>query len=94
MCLEGKGTVTDRGAVEKNDTTRLSTFGNEDVKEAIAWLKETDTGFYRIEKTYREGIASMTSLAQDYSSISAYNSHRMEMWEGICFQQCSGPLTA
>ena len=74
MCLEGKGTVTDRGAVEKNDTTCLSDLYNEDVKEAIAWLKETDTGFYRIEKTYREGIASMTSLAQDYSSISAYNS--------------------
>ena len=47
---------------------------NEDVKNALAWLKETDTGFYRVEKTYLEGIASMTSLAQDYSSISTYNS--------------------
>lgn len=74
MCMEGKGTVTDRGAVEKNDTTCLLDLYNEDVKNALAWLKETDTGFYRVEKTYLEGIASMTSLAQDYSSISTYNS--------------------
>ena len=92
MCLEGKGTVTDRGAVEKTDTTCLTDLYSEDVKEALAWLKKTDTGFYRIEKTYREGIAAMSSLAQDYSSISTYNSMQNGNVKEFVFNSAPGLL--
>lgn len=92
MCMEGKGTVTDRGAVEKTDTTCLTDLYSEDVKAALAWLKETDGSFYRVEKTYLEGIVSMTSLAQDYSSISTYNSMQNGNVKEFAFNAAPGLL--
>ncbi len=45
-----------------------------DVDAALAYLRENDPGFSRLEKDYYAGSYCMDSLAQGYRGISAYNS--------------------
>ncbi len=45
-----------------------------DVDAALAWLKENDPTFYRLEKDYYAGSYCMDALEQGYHGISAYNS--------------------
>ena len=47
---------------------------SQDVQDTLAYLKETDPEFYRVEKDYSAGTISMDSLAQNYRGISTYNS--------------------
>ena len=45
-----------------------------DVDAALAWLKENDPTFWRLEKDYYAGSYCMDALEQDYRGVSAYNS--------------------
>ncbi len=45
-----------------------------DVDSALAWLKENDPTFWRLEKDYYAGSYCMDGLEQGYRGISAYNS--------------------
>lgn len=47
---------------------------SEDVQEALQWLKEQDTEFYRVEKDYSAGTIAMDALVQGYCGVSTYNS--------------------
>ena len=63
-----------------------------DTLEALAYLKETDDEYYRVEKTYGATLC-MDSLAQGYHSVSTYNSTQnaniqnfiREDWPGILY---------
>lgn len=60
--------------VKKNDTY-ISNVYNEDIKEAISYLKQSDPTFFRIEKTFiSEPLNMMDPLAQNYYGINTYNS--------------------
>lgn len=45
-----------------------------DLKEALDYLEEYDSEFYRVEKDYISGTVAMDSSAQGYRGISTYNS--------------------
>lgn len=47
---------------------------SQDIQDALAYLKETDPQFYRVEKDFSSATISMDSLAQGYRGISTYNS--------------------
>ncbi len=47
-----------------------------DVNGALAWIKEQDQEFYRVEKDYFTASSCLDSLAQDYRCISAYNTNQ------------------
>ncbi len=74
VCLEGLGTVTERQTVKKQDEIYLSELYDQDVQAALAYLKETDQEFYRVEKTFVEETPCLSSLAQNYRGVSTYNS--------------------
>ncbi len=42
--------------------------------QAIKWLKETDTSFYRVVKTYSDFNEWADSFIENYSTVSCYNS--------------------
>lgn len=74
MCLEGLGTVSERDMYTKGDNAYLAEVYNDNVLNAIAWIKEQDPEFYRVEKTYMEKVVCMSALAQEYYGVSTYNS--------------------
>lgn len=65
---------------------------DEDTHEALAWLKENDDEYYRVEKTYGATLC-MDSLVQGYHTVSTYNSTQnaniqnfiREDWPGILY---------
>ncbi len=61
-----------RLAVQKNGSYFQNMYDT-DTLDAIDWLKENDTSFYRIEKMYQTTYA-MDSVIQGYESVSTYNS--------------------
>lgn len=58
------------------DTEYLAELYDQDVQEALEYLKRTDDTFYRVEKTYTAGteISCLNAMAQGYYGISTYNS--------------------
>ena len=65
---------TAAGAMFDRPQTYYRELYSQDVQDALAYLKETDPEFYRVEKDYSAGTISMDSLAQNYRGISTYNS--------------------
>lgn len=51
-----------------------ATDADADTQAALAYLKETDTDFYRIGKTYSDWTTVDDSFIQGYSTVSSYNS--------------------
>lgn len=51
-----------------------ATDADADTQAALAYLRETDTDFYRIGKTYSDWTTVDDSLIQGYSTVSSYNS--------------------
>lgn len=62
----------------RSQTERPQTYFRElysqDIQDALAYLKETDPQFYRVEKDFSSATISMDALAQGYRGISTYNS--------------------
>lgn len=66
----------ERDTLSKTDSAYMEELYEESVQEALNYLKETDTSFYRVEKDYTVGSATscMNAMAQNYHGISTYNS--------------------
>lgn len=73
MLCEGYTSAANRVTVEKN-SSYFSELYLEDIQDALAWLRETDDSFYRVEKDFNSVTYCMDALAQDYRGISTYNS--------------------
>lgn len=74
---EGRTSYANRIVVYKEDSEEQTIFGemfNSDVEEALAYLRENDHEFYRVEKDYSAGTLSMDAPAQGYYGVSTYNS--------------------
>ena len=65
---------------------------DEDTLNALAWIRENDDEYYRVEKTYGATLC-MDSLVQGYHTVSTYNSTQnaniqnfiREDWPGILY---------
>ena len=66
-------TVAGRGTIERGSDYFENLYGN-DIQNLMAYLRETDNTFYRMEKDYAAGSQCMDSLGQYYRGISTYNS--------------------
>ena len=66
-------TVAGRGTIERGSDYFENLYGN-DFQNLMAYLRETDNTFYRMEKDYAAGSQCMDSLGQYYRGISTYNS--------------------
>jgi uncharacterized membrane protein YfhO len=84
-------TVNKRSVVSKEEFTGKTGY-NDYTVDAVAWLKEHDKSFYRIDKDYSSGYAIHQSIndgmAQDYKGTSAYNSFNQKYY--ILFLQAIG----
>lgn len=65
-----------RGILQKAPSEYFDELYNPSVQEALAYIRENDDSFYRVEKDYTIGtaISCLNSLAQNYSGVSTYNS--------------------
>ena len=66
-------TVSGRDSIQRGSAYFENLYGK-DTQALSAWLQETDTSFYRLEKDYSAGSQCMDSLGQYYRGISTYNS--------------------
>ena len=64
----------ERETVKKTDDEYFRETYEGDTIEALAWIREQDDGFYRIEKDYSDAGYYLESLAQNYYPVSTYNS--------------------
>lgn len=71
---DGKTAYSERITLKKDDAEYFKEMYSEDVQEALAWLKNYDTEFYRVEKDYSAGTIAMDALVQGYYGVSTYNS--------------------
>lgn len=62
-----------RGTVKKNDDGYFRVTYRSEVTDALKWIEEQDTGFYRVEKDFRNAGYYLESLAQHYRGVSTYN---------------------
>ena len=65
---------TQARAVLNRPQTYYREMYDQDIQNALKYLEETDTEFYRVEKDFSSGTVSMDSQAQGYRGISTYNS--------------------
>ncbi|MDD3797490.1 MAG: YfhO family protein, partial [Lachnospiraceae bacterium] len=63
-----------RATLKKNDISYYQDTYESSVNRALAWLEAEDNSFYRIEKDFHNASSYMDSLAQNYMSVSTYNS--------------------
>lgn len=73
ICAEGYWAYNRRDVLSKQDTNYFEALYGEPVSQLLAYLEETDTSFYRIEKDYEAGSYCMDALAQNYDGVSGYN---------------------
>ncbi len=66
-------TVHGRASVRIGSEYFTEVYGEND-RELDAYLSENENEYYRLEKTFWTGSATMDSLLQDYRGISGYNS--------------------
>jgi len=71
--LNTRDTLNKRGTLMKDDTTYSDTMYGENIQNALSWLKQNDTEYYRVEKDYGATLC-MDAEYQNYHSISSYNS--------------------
>ena len=65
---------TQARAVLNRPQTYYRSLYNQDIQDALNYLKETDHEFYRVEKDFSSGTVSMDSQIQGYRGVSTYNS--------------------
>lgn len=66
--------VTNSRGIATVGSFPASTDTDADTQAALAYLRSTDDGFYRVGKTYADWTTVDDSLIQGYSTVSAYNS--------------------
>ncbi|MDO4272827.1 MAG: YfhO family protein [Eubacteriales bacterium] len=62
----------------------------QDLQDALAYLRENDKEFYRVEKDFMSATFAMDSLAQGYRGISTYNSvmnKNMKDFVDVCYPE-------
>lgn len=67
-------TTNARGLLQQQSQIIQQPRGNKDTMDALKYLQEIDSSFYRVEKTYYDNNALTDSLIQGYYGISTYNS--------------------
>lgn len=63
---------------------------SDDIQDALAFLKEKDLEFFRVEKDFSSGTESMDALAQGYYGVTSYNSTQnknIKEFVDTCFPQ-------
>ena len=65
---------TQARAVLNRPQTYYREMYDQDIQNALKYLEETDSEFYRVEKDFSSGTVSMDAQAQGYRGISTYNS--------------------
>lgn len=74
MVSEGYTSTLERLTLRKDNAQYWGDLYDQDVQNALAWLEEKDSQFYRVEKDFDVGSICMDSLAQGYRGVSTYNS--------------------
>ncbi len=74
MVSEGYTSTLERLTLRKDNTQYFGDVYSQDVQDALAWLKEQDPQFYRVEKDFDVSSICMDSLPQGYRGVSTYNS--------------------
>lgn len=74
MVSEGYTSTLERLTLRKNNTEYFEALYNQDTQDALAWLREHDPEFYRVEKDFDAGSVCLDSLVQNYRGTSTYNS--------------------
>ena len=66
MVSEGYTSTLERLTLRKNNTEYFEALYNQDTQDALAWLREHDPEFYRVEKDFDAGSVCLDSLVQNY----------------------------
>lgn len=74
MISEGYTSTLERLTLRKDNTQYFGDVYDQDVQDALAWLREKDPQFYRVEKDFDVSSICMDSLPQFYRGVSTYNS--------------------
>ena len=74
MTYDGYYTYNGRETLKKTDAQYFEQLYGTDITEAIAYLRQKDPTFYRVEKDYDAGSYCMDASAQNYFGVSTYNS--------------------
>lgn len=74
MVSEGYTSTLERLTLRKDNTQYFGDVYDQDVQDALAWLREKDPQFYRVEKDFDVSSICMDSLCQGYRGVSTYNS--------------------
>lgn len=74
MISEGYTSTLERLTLRKDNEQYWGDLYDQDVQDALDWLKREDPQFYRVEKDFDVGSVCMDSLAQGYRGVSTYNS--------------------
>lgn len=67
-------TTNARGLLQQQSQIVQEPRGNKDTMDALKYLQQIDSSFYRVEKTYYDNNPVTDSLIQGYYGISTYNS--------------------
>ncbi len=71
---EGYASTLERLTLRKDNEQYFGDLYDPDIQAALAWLKDRDSQFYRVEKDFDAGSICMDSLTQGYRGVSTYNS--------------------
>lgn len=71
---ESEDSETQARAVLNRPQTYYREMYDQDIQNALKYLEEADSEFYRVEKDFSSGTVSMDAQAQGYRGISTYNS--------------------
>ncbi len=74
MVSDGALCVRNREGVRQDDSEYYEDTYHSSVQDALAWIREQDPSFYRVEKDFYTASEYLDSMAQDYMGISTYNS--------------------
>lgn len=73
ICIEGYITTNARVKASEKSNNIYVTDGKDNVAEALQFLEEQDSSFYRVEKTFKDVLFN-DSMIEGYYGVSTYNS--------------------
>jgi len=75
ICIESHTTTNHRVKISEENKNIYFTAGNDNVAEALRYLEEQDSSFYRVEKTFKDICELFNdSMIEGYYGVSTYNS--------------------
>ena len=74
MIYDSYHDYNNRNTLKRSDSNYFEQLYGKDVTEALTYLKDNDTSFYRVEKDYDAGSYCMDGSTQNYFGVSTYNS--------------------